>query len=349
ILSNNAGGDATLTSNTISITPQNLVPIITTITAVNTLVTINWTSSYGAQSYNLYRATTNPFIAGVANLLISSITQTSISTDNTTLNNSLYYYVVTAVDASANISLQSNWASIQIVPDQATMLISSVTQTEVYLDWVVPARGASSYVIYRDTSNLVSRASGTQFTTSNNKFIDTTAMQGVNYFYIVYSKNDSGFSINPTNIIQASLSAPQVAPSPLIDDPTLLVASINSLKQVELSWQTSSKATFYNIYRSLTSPVSTITVLSVSSINSYIDKNVVSGGKYFYVVKAGNSLALSTGTSNEVSITLAPSEATNLVASLNNVGNVSLSWIGANGATSYKIFKSTNNIINTNR
>ena len=105
----NAGGQSPKSNETFA-TPQLTAPSAPTgltATAGNTQITLAWTASTGAVSYNLYRSTTpggegsTPYRTG--------ITTTSF-TDTGLTNGTTYYYQVTAVNAAGE-SPKSNEAS----------------------------------------------------------------------------------------------------------------------------------------------------------------------------------------------------------------------------------------------
>ena len=85
---------------------------------------------------------------------------------------------------------------------------------------------------------------------------------------------------------------------------------------VSLSWTASSGAASYNVYRSLTSNMSSPTVTSVGSATSWTDNAVTNGTTYYYEVTAVNSAGESTP-SNQASAT--PTAATTLSMTVSNI------------------------------
>jgi hypothetical protein len=142
------------------------------------------------------------------------------------------------------------------------------------------------------------------------------------------------------NMSFSSCSAPTTAPTA----PTNLTATGGN-NQVSLSWTGSSGATSYNVKRSTTSggPYTTISPAGGVTTPSYSDSTAANGTTYYYVVSAVNSVGESAN-SNEASATPAPppppGAPTNLTATAGN-GQVSLSWTGSSGATSYNIKRGT--------
>ena len=123
--------------------------------------------------------------------------------------------------------------------------------------------------------------------------------------------------------------------------PTNLLATVGNA-QVGLSWSGSAGATSYNIERSTTNGGPYTTVGSPAT-TSYTDTGLSNGTTYYYVVAAVNSVGTS-GNSNQASATpagaTAPTAPSNLVATGGNT-QVTLSWSGSAGATSYNVQRST--------
>jgi fibronectin type 3 domain-containing protein len=114
--------------------------------------------------------------------------------------------------------------------------------------------------------------------------------------------------------------------------------------QVSLSWNASSGATSYNVYRGTSSGTHDPTPLNGSPVNSttYTDTGLTNGTAYYYVVSAVNSGGES-GTSGEASATpepTAPGVPSGLIASRGD-RQVSLTWNAVSGAASYNVKRST--------
>jgi fibronectin type 3 domain-containing protein len=75
-------------------------------------VSLTWTASTSAVSYNMYRGTVS---GGPYTMINSSPDTTTAYTDSTVASGTTYYYVATAVDASGNESGYSNQATA-VVP-----------------------------------------------------------------------------------------------------------------------------------------------------------------------------------------------------------------------------------------
>jgi fibronectin type 3 domain-containing protein len=124
--------------------------------------------------------------------------------------------------------------------------------------------------------------------------------------------------------------------------PTGLSASAGN-SQVSLSWNASSGATSYNVYRGTTAGGEGATPIATGLTGtSYTNTGLTNGTTYYYKVAAVNAAGTS-GMSNEASATpqtSLPGAPTGLAASAGNA-QVSLSWTGSSGATSYNVYRGT--------
>ena len=153
-------------------------------TAGNAQVSLTWNPSTGATTYNVLRATTDggPYTTIVTGLTTASYTDTG-------LTNSIYYYVVQAVN-SAGTSPNSNQVSATptcSIPAAPTGLSATAGNTQVSLVWTASS-GAVSYKVKRGTT------SGGSYTTiatgiTATSYTDTGLTNGTTYYYVVSAVN----------------------------------------------------------------------------------------------------------------------------------------------------------------
>src|SRR5581483_7830598 len=108
------------------------VPTGLAATAGNAQVSLSWSSSTGATSYNVKRATVS---GGPYTAVATGVTQTSYTNTGLT-NGTTYFYVVSAVSASGE-GLNSTQVSAQPVapPAAPTGLTATAGNTQVALSW----------------------------------------------------------------------------------------------------------------------------------------------------------------------------------------------------------------------
>jgi fibronectin type 3 domain-containing protein len=260
-------------------------------TAGNAQVSLSWTPSSGATSYNVKRSTAN---GGPYTTLSSAVTQSF--TDSSLTNGSTYYYVVSAVN-SAGESANSSPASAkpvapQSIPPVPTGLQATAGNAQVSLSWSASS-GATSYNVKRSaTSGGPYTAISAPTTTS---YADSGLTNGATYYYVVSARNATGESANSSQA-SAKPTAPQTVPAV----PTGLHATAGNA-QVSLSWSASSGATSYHVKRSTTSG-GPYTQVSAPTTTSDTDPGLTNGTAYDYVVSAVNAAGESAD-SSEVTVT----------------------------------------------
>jgi len=172
-------------------------------TAGNAQVTLSWTASTGAISYNVKHSTTT----GGPYTTISSPTST-VFTDTGLTNGTPYFYVVTAVN-SAGESGPSNQATATPTasanaPPVPTGLHATPGNTQVSLSWTA-STGATSYHVKRSTTT------GGPYTTvsapATTSFADTGLTNATPYFYVVSALNSAGESANSSEVTATPLSS----------------------------------------------------------------------------------------------------------------------------------------------
>ncbi|HTX21138.1 MAG TPA: NPCBM/NEW2 domain-containing protein [Candidatus Aquilonibacter sp.] len=158
-------------------------------------VTVNWNASAGATSYNVYRFTgsTPPVLIGT-NITVTNFTDTPVAASSTN------YYLVTAAN-DCNQSGYSFYAAIVTPPGPPgtpTGLNATPGNALVNLSWNA-ATNATGYNVKRSTTN-----SGPYTVIASNitttAYLDTTVINGTNYYYVVSALNVGGESPNSTQV-----------------------------------------------------------------------------------------------------------------------------------------------------
>jgi len=163
-------------------------------------VSLSWTASTGATTYNVKRATTS----GGTYTTVGTTTDPTVTYTDTVTGGSTYYYEVSAVNLggeSANSSYVSAAPTLG-VPYAPTGLAATPGDSQVALTWTAPAVGSpTSYNVYRSTTSgsgyAVITTSGAQTTTS---YIDSTAINGTTYYYVVSAVNATGEGANSSQV-----------------------------------------------------------------------------------------------------------------------------------------------------
>ncbi len=165
--------------------------------AGNQQISLTWTASSGATSYNVKRSTTTggPY-AQLGTTTVASDIDTSLT------NGTTYYYVVSAVNSfgeSGNSSQASATpaSSTGTVPAVPMGLAAVAGNQQVSLTWNASA-GATSYNVKRAT---VSSGPFTQVAnTSATNDTDASVTNGTTYFYVVSALDAAGESGNSNSV-----------------------------------------------------------------------------------------------------------------------------------------------------
>lgn len=217
--------------------------------------------------------------------------------------------------------------------------------------------GATSYNILRSTvsgSGYVSITNGVTGSvcgsgTNNAMYLDTTAVNGMTYYYVVQSVNPTGSSTNSPQSPGATPSAGlSTTPPPA---PTSLTVTSATHQSVALSWSASPGANFYSVWRSVevntgggsTNILGTILLNNTNTGTSYTDTSPTDGSIYSYFVTATSAGGTSPNSASVVAVPLpslpatAPGSLTaNLVANTNF-----LTWATVPGAIGYLVQRAT--------
>ncbi len=168
------------------------VPSGLTATVANTQVSLTWSASATATSYNLKRAAS----AGGPYAKISSPTTTSF-VDTGLTNGTTYFYVVSAINSAGESANSAQASATPVAPTQPpaapTGLLAAAGNAQVSLSWTASS-GATSYHLKRSTTTggpytQVSAPAVTNFT-------DTGLTNGTTYFYVVSALDSIGESAN---------------------------------------------------------------------------------------------------------------------------------------------------------
>ena len=189
-----------------------------TAAAGNAQVSLAWTASSGATSYNVKRSTTN---GGPYSTIATGVGTTSYT--NTGLTNGTTYYYVVSASNTAGESPNSNQASATPTagpspPAAPTGLTATAGDGQVLLSWNASS-GATSYNVKRST------VTGGPYTTiatgvTATSYINTGLTNGTTYYYVVSAVNTGGESPNSTQVSATPTagggggSSASISPSP---------------------------------------------------------------------------------------------------------------------------------------
>ncbi len=223
-------------------------------------IKITWNKVKGADSYRVYRLTTDGWD------YLKTVKGTSfIDTD---VNNGWdYYYTVRAVDGKTLGAYNDGGVRYYYVETpKITKIINA--NSGVRIDWT-KNKAAGSYNVYRKTSSSGWKIIGK---TEKTYFVDKTAKKGVKYTYTVRANKYGTLSSFYSGKTIVRLETPKIKS----------VSSDNG--KVTFKYGKVAGVTSYVIYRKIDS--GDFSKIATTKSTTYIDKKVKKGRVYTYTVRA---------------------------------------------------------------
>jgi len=318
-------------------TPTGLAASIPTVGAQ---VTLTWTGSTDAQTYQILRKLSSD----TSYTQIVQVTGTTRTyTDSSLTNGTSYDYVLTSNNGTC---ASTTSAAVTAVPQCS--VAKPVIQTpvtvgdkEVDLTWSTPT-GAVNYTLSRkvstDTTYAVITTPALTVTSYADK--DATLVNGTAYNYVVSASNGNCASANSDPVSATPLCTPPAAPG-------TLSASAGDAK-VTLTWLASaSSPNSYTIQRKTgAAAYADLFTTANGTTLSYVDTTAANGTTYTYQVRANKGSCSSATYSNEAPATPQPTcnqgaPGTPTVTMATGT-QIKLDWAAASPApTSYNIGRST--------
>jgi fibronectin type 3 domain-containing protein len=300
-----------------------------TATAGAAPVTLNWTASYGATGYSVYRGTIE-----LGSTSTPTFTDTSVVAAGVSVS-----YTVTATNA-AGTSVASAAGSILLHPQAPIGLTATGGNNEITLHWTASV-GATVYRVFRSTTSggEANPAYAAGLTTTT--YTDTAAPNGTTFFYEVTAINTAGAS-GFSN--EASAFGTSGAPgTPTLNTAT---AAANGVGPIVLTWTVGAgpAPTVYRIFRSTTSggEGNPATYAGITT-TAYTDAGPFTQGITYYYKVAGVNNAGASALSNQLGVLLSPAASTGLsaTASAGGTAPVTLNWTASTGSTGFNVYRGT--------
>ena len=281
-----------------------------------TTLTVSWNPVSSATRYELYRDNALEF---------NDTTPTLIYNDTGLAAGTSYSYEVKAFNTDTESALS---AAVTVITKPSTptglaVVVGSATENTLTITWDA-STGATAYELYRDASAVpIYVGSATAFT-------DTGLAAGTSYSYEVLAKNSSGSSAKTATAETGTTSATaSVAP----DTPTGLAVSAQTESTVTLTWDASTGATSYELYRG-----GTLIFTDSTLARTYTDAGLAGGTSYSYTVLARNSFGPSAQSGAVAGLTT-PNPPSGLAVSGPTETALTLSWNASTGADSYELYR----------
>ncbi len=170
-------------------------------------LTVSWTATTGAGSYNVFQGTT---AGGEGNAAAKSGIAGSTATLTGLTAGQQYFFTVVAIDAGGS-STASKEASGTVIPTVPTGLSASAGNASIALSWSA-ATGAASYNVYEGTKSGGEGAAPVQTSVSGTNTTISGLANGTAYFFTVAAVDAGGTSAQSSEA-NATPTAPPAPPS----------------------------------------------------------------------------------------------------------------------------------------
>lgn len=250
---------------------------VTSSTATN--VTVKWEAVSGANGYKVMRKADGSKTWST----IGTTDSKKLSyTDKKVTCGVKYHYTVRAYRNVSKKpvlgSYNSNGLEIMTIPDRPVVMVTSSNYNKLNVSWS-RSNGATGYKVYRKVVNgtykLIRNISGGAAT----GFTDTVEC-GTEYYYYV-----TAYVIN--NKVEYGSFDSEAVKGKAVPQTVKLGSPSTTKGQAKINWSTVPGATGYYVYsKTGNSGYKLIADVKGGNVKSYTDKNVVSGKKYTYTVKA---------------------------------------------------------------
>lgn len=260
--------------------PVTLAPKLVSVTSSTaTNVTVKWETVSGANGYKVMRKADGSKTWST----IGTTDSNRLSyTDKKVSCGVKYHYTVRAYRNVSKKpvlgSYNSNGLEIMTIPDRPVVSVSSANYNKLNVSWS-RSNGATGYKVYRKVVNgtykLIRNISGGAAT----GFTDTVEC-GTEYYYYV-----TAYVIN--NKVEYGSFDSEAVKGKAVPQTVKLGSPSTTKGQAKINWSTVPGATGYYVYsKTGNSGYKLIADVKGGNVKSYTDKNVVSGKKYTYTVKA---------------------------------------------------------------
>ena len=269
VVSENADGTLSDTSNTAGTTARQDAPVVTASNVLKTgKVKLTWKAIPGAAGYKVYRATTKD---GTYKPMYTAKSTSYTNTSATA--GKYYYYKVVALDAYGNESAPSSIVGRTCDLAQPDISISNVPKTgKVRITWP-KVTGAVEYKVYRATSK--NGPFKLMKTLTNITYTNTNAAVGEGYYYKVVAVANKSAANSTSEVKYRTVDLPQLQPT----------VKLNAKGKPNVTWQAVEGAASYKVYRS-TDPNRDFSLTKTLTSTNYVNTTAVKGYTYYYKVVA---------------------------------------------------------------
>lgn len=272
-------------------------------------VLISWGAVELAETYQVYRSTTNDEWT-----LMGTVTDTSYTDSNVESGVAVRYTVRACLQTDAGIVYSDNAGEPGVFFVAAAL---SNVADGISIKWTA-VDGASYYRVSRrvpggDWETVCSK-------TTERSYVDTTVENGVSYQYAVRARIDGAFTDYNYDLEYTRITQPEAK-------------AVNKADGIQITWNEVVEADGYSVYRKVFGGI--WKRLDTVTDTVYLDTTAKSGTSYTYTVRSQKDGSLS---SNKLRVNVERLSQPKLTLS-NTAKGVSISWDFVEGAESYRVYR----------
>ncbi len=290
----------------------------------NSQVIISWNAIAGASSYNVKRSNTS---GGPYQTVGAPFSNTY--TDSGLTNGTIYYYVVSAVNAAIQTA---NSSQVSARPGVGVTFFADAN----YGGGASQLFTAGSYTL----AQLQTAGAPNDTTTSCRIPTGWTVAiyQDDNFGGAVWNLNSDTPNFALRSGLNDNMSSCRIIAGTVPSPPSGFSLSASNA-QINLSWNAVSGAGTYDVLRSLTNQ-GPYQWIGATTATQYTDTGLMNGTNYYYVLSTYGTNGQSANSLQLNGVPLAPPEAPTNFSAIAGDAQVQLSWDASPGASSYRVQRS---------
>ena len=296
------------------------------VSATNTLegIRLQWQANPGATRYQIYRKVSGQ----QSSLELYKETTNATFVDTDVVAGYTYYYSVKVIAELGESSYNPTGVSVTYVPP-TTVTSLTLTANGVIVTWDV-VENAAGYAVYRKPASGGSWVKIASLVKTVSSFEDTGVGSGAEFVYavcpIINSAESDKLQSEPIYVIKAPSS--------------IIVENVDN--GISISWGKVSGTVTYIIYRSENGgDFEQIATKSSIHASTFLDEDVVLGGRYAYAIKCVGEKAesLVSSSNNQIIRIGAIGKTTPVIAN----GGIMVTWDAVDGISQYAVYRDRGN------
>lgn len=300
-------------------------------------INLNWGSILEADGYRVEYATNDTFTADVQT---TDVTENNASISGLTINTPYYFRVTQLIGGTpGNWSNEASATTRNLVaPTMSSANVASASSVTV--NWNNVAYESSYTVRYSTTSGFTSNVFTIPGIAANATSRTVTGLTaGTTYYFQVRAENGA--------LTTAWANTPALSATPIAQG-SIINTSSNNCSSVVIEWAALAGAASYTIRHSASSSMSNATTIPGATGTSRTINDLPQGATRYFTV-SGVTASGYTGQASTVAARLVTDCTPSCTTStLNSNTQITISWSGVQGTSSYTTQRSTNNSTWTN-